>query len=220
MCGRYKLHRSDKAILAEKFKVREEDVFDPDDDELDNAPGSWRTVVGTKGAERILMKMRWGFQMQIQGKSKLVFNTKSEDVLDSKLWKPKFTSSRCIIPASGFYEWKKINGKTGPKFDVTVPGQSLFGFAGVWGNWTNPKTSAFEKTFSIFTTVPNELFAAYHNRQPVILDPSECDEWLAPGERPPEHLLRILPEEKMVITPVGPPAVLADEGPLQESLFG
>lgn len=220
MCGRYKLHRSDKAVLAEKFKVREEDIFDPDDDELDNAPGSWRTVVGTKGAERILMKMRWGFQMQIQGKSKLVFNTKSEGVLDSKLWKHKFTSSRCIIPASGFYEWKKINGKTGPKFDITVPGQSLFGFAGVWGNWTNPKTSEFEKTFSIFTTVPNGRLAAYHNRQPVILDPSEYDEWLAAGERPPEHLLRILPEEKMVITPVGPPAVLADEDPLQESLFG
>lgn len=104
MCGRFRLHRSDKAILAEKFCVREEDIFDPED-ELDNAPGSWRTVVGTKDEERILMKMRWGFQMQIQGKSKLVFNTKSEGFLDSKLWKPRFISSRCIIPASGFYEW-------------------------------------------------------------------------------------------------------------------
>jgi putative SOS response-associated peptidase YedK len=219
MCGRFKLHRSDKAILAEKFCVREEDIFDPED-ELDNAPGSWRTVVGTKDAERILLKMRWGFRMQIQGKSKLVFNTKSEDVLDSKLWKPRFTSSRCIIPASGFYEWKKVNGKTGPKFDITVAGRSLFGFAGLWGNWTNSKTNQVEKTFSIFTTVPNERFAEYHNRQPVILDPSEYDEWLAPGERPPAHLLRIFPEEKMVITPVGPPVALADEGPLQESLFG
>jgi len=54
----------------------------------------------------------------------------------------------------------------------------------------------------------------------VILDPSEYDEWLAPSERPPAHLLRILPEEKMVITPVDPPAALTDEGPLQVSLFG
>jgi putative SOS response-associated peptidase YedK len=115
---------------------------------------------------------------------------------------------------------KKVNGKTGPKFDITVSGQSLFGFAGLSGNWTNPKTTQVEKTFSIFTTVPNERFAEYHNRQPVILDPSEFDEWLAPGERPPAHLLRIFPEEKMVITPVGPPAALADEGPLQVSLFG
>jgi putative SOS response-associated peptidase YedK len=219
MCGRFKLHRSDKAILAEKFNVREEDIFDPDDDELDNAPGSWRTVVGTKDAERILMKMRWGFQMQIQGKSKLVFNTKSEGVLDSRLWKPKFTSGRCIIPASGFYEWKKINGKTGPKFDITVPGQSLFGFAGVWGNWTNPKTSEVEKTFSIFTTLSNERFSEYHNRQPVILDPSEFDEWLSSSERPPVHLLRIMPEEKMVITPVGAPTAQMEEEPSQKSLF-
>jgi hypothetical protein len=53
-------------VLAEKFKVREEDIFDPDDDELDNAPGSWRTVVGTAGAERILMKnagdSKWRFR--------------------------------------------------------------------------------------------------------------------------------------------------------------
>jgi putative SOS response-associated peptidase YedK len=149
-----------------------------------------------------------------------VFNTKSEGVLASKLWKARFTSSRCIIPASGFFEWRKVNGKTGPKFDITVPGESLFGFAGLWGNWTNPKTGQVERTFSIFTTVPNERFAEYHNRQPVILAPSEYDEWLAPGERPPVHLLRILPEEKMAIAPVGPPLALADEGPLQESLFG
>jgi putative SOS response-associated peptidase YedK len=90
----------------------------------------------------------------------------------------------------------------------------------LWGNWTNPKTEQVEKTFSIFTTVPNERFAEYHNRQPVILDPSEYDEWLAPAERPPAHLLRILPEEKMVITPAEPLAAQIDEGPFQESLFG
>lgn len=219
MCGRFKLHRSDKAVLAEKFAVREEDIFDPED-ELDNAPGSWRTVVGVRDAERILMKMRWGFQMQIQGKNKLVFNTKSEGVLDSKLWKSRFSSTRCIIPASGFYEWKRVNGKTGPKFDITVAGRSLFGFAGLWGNWTNPKTNQVEKTFSIFTTVPNKRFAEYHNRQPVILDPSEYEEWLAPGERSPVHLLRILPEEKMVITPLSATPTLLEADSSQPTLFG
>jgi putative SOS response-associated peptidase YedK len=113
-----------------------------------------------------------------------------------------------------------VNGKTGPKFDITVPGQSLFGFAGLWGNWTNPKTSQVEKTFSIFTTVPNERFSEYHNRQPVILDPSEYEEWLAPGERPPVHLLRILPEEKMVITPIAAAPAQAETDSLQTSLFG
>lgn len=206
-------------MVAKKFGVREEDI--PDfEDELDNAPGSWRTVVGLQDNERTLVTMRWGFQMQVQGKNKLVFNAKSEDVLDSKLWKARFSTTRCIIPASGFYEWKKVNGKTGPKFDVTVPGESLFGFAGLWGDWTNPKTNQLEKTFSIFTTAPNERFAEYHNRQPVILDPSEYDEWLAPAERPPVHLLRILPQEKMIITPVGPPAAQIEKGPVQESLFG
>jgi putative SOS response-associated peptidase YedK len=102
MCGRYRLNRSEKRTVASKFGVREEDV--PDfEDELDNAPGSWRTVVGLQDSERTLMTMRWGFQMQIQGKNKLVFNTKSEVVLNSKLWKPRFLTNRCIVPASAFY---------------------------------------------------------------------------------------------------------------------
>jgi putative SOS response-associated peptidase YedK len=113
-----------------------------------------------------------------------------------------------------------VNGKTGPKFDITVPGESLFGFAAFGAIGRIRKTEQVEKTFSIFTTVPNERFAEYHNRQPVILDPSEYDEWLAPAERPPAHLLRILPEEKMVITPAEPLAAQIDEGPFQESLFG
>jgi putative SOS response-associated peptidase YedK len=177
-------------------------------------------VVGLQDKERTLITMRWGFQMQIQGKNKLVFNSKSEGVLDSKLWQTRFSTTRCIIPASGFYEWKKVNGKTGPKFDITVPGESLFGFAGLWGNWTNPKTSQLEKTFAIFTTVPNERFVEFHDRQPVILDPSEYEEWLTPTARPPVHLLRILPQEKMLITPVDPPAEPVETGPVQESLFG
>jgi putative SOS response-associated peptidase YedK len=219
MCGRYRLNRSEKRTVADKFGVREEDV--PDfEDELDNAPGSWRTVVGLHDSGRTLMTMRWGFQMQIQGKHKLVFNTKSEGVLDSKLWKPRFMTNRCIIPASAFYEWKKINGKPGPKFDIGVAGQSLFGFAGLWGNWSNPKTNQLELTFSIFTTLPNERFSAYHNRQPVILAPNEYEEWLTPGQRPPTHLLRIFPEEQMVISQSGQPTTTGEVGPIQESLFG
>jgi putative SOS response-associated peptidase YedK len=68
MCGRFRLNRSDKAGVERKFGVREEDILDPED-ELDNAPGSWRTVVGTAGAERILMKMRWGFQWRFRART-------------------------------------------------------------------------------------------------------------------------------------------------------
>jgi len=207
MCGRYKFYRSDKWAIAKKFGVRIEDIPDYAD-EIDNAPGSWRSAIQIENDERMWTGMRWGFDMTIQGKTKTVFNTKVEGVMESKLWKPRFVKNRCIIPATGFIEWKKVDGKRvpgAPKFDITVTDQECFGFAGLWGTWTNPKTRLVEKTFSIFTTDPNEMFAEYHNRQPVILEPGEFEEWLAPSERPPAHLLRIFPAEKMVVTQVENP---------------
>lgn len=217
MCGRYKLHRSDKSALAKRFGVRVEDI--PDfADEMDNAPGSWRTVVATQDGERTMLGMRWGFQMEIQGKSRLVFNTKAEGVLNSPLWKARFAKDRCIVPASAFFEWKKVNGKTGPKFEITVPGQSEFGLAGLWGAWTNPKTKIAEKTFSIFTTEPKSAMQAFHNRQPVILDPAEYEEWLSPTDRSPVHLLRVLPDERMHIAPVEP-AKAVQPVPITGNLF-
>jgi putative SOS response-associated peptidase YedK len=80
---------------------------------------------------------------------------------------------------------------------VVVPGRDYFGIAAVWAPWKNPKTDQWEKTFSTFTSEPNALIEKIHIRQPIILSPSEYEEWLAPTERPPVHLLRVLPDEQM-----------------------
>jgi putative SOS response-associated peptidase YedK len=71
--------------------------------------------------------------------------------------------------------------------------------AGVWAPWKNPRTGKWEDTFSIFTTDNNALLAVVHDRQPVILEAHEFDEWLAESERPPVHLLRVFPADKMRI---------------------
>jgi putative SOS response-associated peptidase YedK len=119
MCGRFKLGRSDKARLAAQFGVREIDIPDYPD-EINNSPGSWRSAVDLENGERMWTGMRWGFDMVIHGRKKTVFNIKAETVLESRLWKKTFSETRCIVPASAFIEWKKINGKTGPRFDITV----------------------------------------------------------------------------------------------------
>lgn len=211
MCGRFKYSRKDKLALAKELGVSIEDIPDFSDEfhpeqymtgERECPPGSMQSVARQIDGVREFVDMRWGFNLTMAGKRTLVFNTKSENVLESRMWKPRFTKDRCIVPASAFYEWKKANGKMGQKYAISVAGRESFGFAGLWGNWTNPKTNQVEATFSIFTTAPNEMFTEYHNRQPVILDPSEYEEWLAPSERPPVHLLRILPAEKMAIAQV------------------
>ena len=80
----------------------------------------------------------------------------------------------------------------------------VLGMAGIWGPWQNPKTGQWEDTFAIITTDPNTKMAEIHNRQPVILKPSEYAEWLEESDRPPLHLLRIFPDEDLEVNPLAP----------------
>lgn len=69
--------------------------------------------------------------------------------------------------------------------------------AAVWKLWKNPKTNQWERTFAILTGDPNELVAPIHDRMTTFVEPRNYSEYLEPSERPPIHLLRILPAEKM-----------------------
>jgi putative SOS response-associated peptidase YedK len=88
-------------------------------------------------------------------------------------------------------------GQKKPKYEFTIPGQEPFGMAGVWKLWKHPKTGQWEKTFSVLTGEPIELMAPIHDRMTTFIEPRDYGEHLAPAERPPVHLLRILPAEKM-----------------------
>jgi putative SOS response-associated peptidase YedK len=224
VCGRYKLTRLDKAFLSKEFGLREEDIPDYAD-ELDNAPGSWRSVIDLQNGERKWSVMKWGFIATIEGKSKHVFNAKVENLTKLAMWKQRL-HKRCIIPASSFFEWKKINGKPGPKYEITVRDQPVFGFAALYDDTINPKTGERERVFWIITTPPNPIYAEYHNRQPAILDRSQYDEWLGQSARPPLHLLRVFREDRMVITKVAdakrktkPERKPADDEPRLPGLF-
>jgi putative SOS response-associated peptidase YedK len=144
-----------------------------------------------------------------------LFNTRSEDVIKSSFWKSKFAQSRCIIPASSFFEQQDTKKTPKPKYEVTVPERELLGIPGIWSPWKNPKTDQWKKTFLIFTSDPNNVMKPIHNRQPVVLKSRDFREWLSPCERPPLHLLRILPDEEVTLTLV--PAKV--EEPMMKSLF-
>ncbi len=89
----------------------------------------------------------------------------------------------------------------------------MFGMAAVWKLWKNPKTAQCEPTFA--TGEPNEIMAPIHDRMTTFLEPRDYDEYLAPAERPPIHLLRILPADKMKATLMSSP-LIANQ---QRSLF-
>jgi putative SOS response-associated peptidase YedK len=210
MCGRYG-RRGDKQKMAEAFhaNVGLDELYESED----CAPGSIQPVVRVnEDGEREFTSMRWGFKLS----DRHLFNTRSEGVESANFWKQMFAKNRCIIPASSYFEWPDVLGPK-PKCEVTLPGQEFLGIAGVWSPWQNLKTGQWEKTFSAFTSEPNVLIKTIHDRQPVILERREFAEWLSEAPRPPIHLLRIMPEERMSMKIVEAPS---PAGPIQAGLFG
>jgi putative SOS response-associated peptidase YedK len=194
MCGRYR-RRSDKQRIAEAFRVGMglEDIYlEPEDD---IAPGSIQPVVLTREAgEREIALMRWGFKLP----DRHLFTARSEGIERAQFWRDSFQQRRCIVPADAIFEWQEVErGKKKAKYEVVIPGREPFGIAGVWKPWKNPKTNQWERTFAVVTGEPNELIQPIHHRLTTILDPRDYEEYLTVAERPPVHLLRILPAEAM-----------------------
>jgi putative SOS response-associated peptidase YedK len=194
MCGRYR-RRSDKQRIAEAFHVGMglEDLYlEPEDD---IAPGSIQPVVLTgETGEREIALMRWGFKLP----DRHLFTARSEGIERAQFWKDSFQQRRCIVPADAIFEWQEIEwGRKKPKYKVVIPGREPFGIAGIWKPWKNPKTDQWERTFAVITGEPNELIQPIHHRLTTILHPRDYEEYLAGAERPPVHLLRILPAQEM-----------------------
>jgi putative SOS response-associated peptidase YedK len=106
-------------------------------------------------------------------------NAKSETAATKPAFRDPLKFRRCLIPADGFYEWKRIaTGKQPYCFEVG--GGELFAFAGLWDGWKD-STGQWIKTCSILTTTPNALTATVHDRMPVILHADCYDLWLDPG---------------------------------------
>lgn len=194
MCGRYR-RKSDKQRIADAFAVsaglEELDLASEDD----IAPGSIQPVVAiNQDGERQIELMRWGFKLP----DRLLFNARSEGIESSKFWKDSFEERRCIVPADGVFEWQQADkGKKKPKYEIAIPGQEPFGMAGVWKLWKNPKTDQWERAFAVITGESSELVQPIHDRMTTFLEPSDYEEYLASAKRPPVHLLRILPADKM-----------------------
>jgi putative SOS response-associated peptidase YedK len=194
LCGRFK-RRSDKQKVAKVFEVTaglDELECDPGDD---LRPQSMQPIIYTNEVgERQIEMMRWGFKLP----DRLLFNARSESIEAAKFWRDAFLAGRGIAPGDAIYEWQEMpKGQKKPKYEITIPGQEPFGMAAVWKLWKNPKTGLWERTFAILTGDPNELVAPIHPRMTTFIERRDYEEYLAPGERPPAHLLRILPAEKM-----------------------
>lgn len=131
---------------------------------------------------RQISTMRWGlvphWAKDASGAGGMI-NARAESASEKPAFRDPLKFRRCLIPADGFYEWKRTGTSKQP-FCFEVHEGELFAFAGLWDGWKNPK-GQWIKTCSILTTTPNAVTSAIHDRMPVIVDPSSYDLWLDPG---------------------------------------
>lgn len=117
----------------------------------------------------------WGLIPSWSKEPKGFMNARPETVEDKPSFSESYQRRRCLIPADGFYEWKRM-GKTKQPYYFQLTGETPFAFAGIWDEWRNDGISI--ASCSIITTTPNDLLAAIHDRMPVILTSEAQDAWL------------------------------------------
>ncbi len=160
-------------------------------------------IVLSLGGERVAREMRWGFPatwLARQGKdpwSRVLFNAKAEDAPTKPTWRKAFRERRCLVPASGFYEWHKEGKARFPVLFSPADGKPR-AFAGLWGSFK--KGDDRIDCFTILTTEPGDQVGAWHHRAAVVLDQADWDRWLDPSAPDVASLWR--PPPALALSPV------------------
>jgi putative SOS response-associated peptidase YedK len=137
-----------------------------------------------------------------------LINARSETAKARAAFRDPFRERRCLVPATGFYEWRRVNRDRQPYLLHRRDGRPM-GLAGVWDRWRPAPGVEGEpiESCAILTTPANELVARLHDRMPLVLDPADFTLWLDPDVTDPARLLPLLrpyPAEEMVAVPVSP----------------
>lgn len=168
-----------------------------------------QTVLGVRAVAdggRELVWLRWGLIPSWSREPRLKYSTinaRAETVAEKPAYRQAFRQRRCLIPADGFYEWRKVGDRKQP-YCIGLEARAPFVFAGLWERWEGEGQAV--ESCTILVTSANERIAEIHDRMPVILDPADYDAWLDPGARDPAKLLPLLrsyPAERMRLWPVG-----------------
>ncbi len=188
MCGRYSLICIDD--LGNRFRV-----FDPMigiRSRFNVAPASEMPVI-LRSDRNHLAVMRWGliprWTRDIRTAKPLI-NARAETLEEKPAFRELLASHRCLVPASGFFEWKNEGKRKVPHY-IRLAGEPLFSFAGLNDQWQHPG-GVTVSTYTIVTCEANELVSPLHDRMPVILSREDEDRWLDACPLPRGELNRIL----------------------------
>ena len=200
MCGRFQL-RQDQDWMSE-FGVAEPPDIEP---RYNIAPTQDIVAIRREGSGvRRAGLLRWGlvpYFAEDPAVGNRLINARSESVARKPAFREPFHKRRCLVPADGFYEWRRV-GRARDPYLMKMRNGRTFAFAGVWDRWGSG--AARVESCAILTTAANELVAKVHDRMPVVLDRASYDLWLDPEAREEDlqRVLRPFPAADMVAYPV------------------
>lgn len=193
MCGRYSLvgETLDANALAElRDLVGEEPVFVS---RYNIAPSQKAPVIRLRDGKASLEDLTWNFRPEwMASRNDAQPNARAETLFSGRMFKPSVATRRCLVPATGWYEWRKVTGGKRPHTFHTPDSQITF--AGIWTRWLDADGAA-EDSYAIVTTEASQAMAPYHDRMPVILAGAGRREWLEATLSEPddvEHLKGLL----------------------------
>jgi putative SOS response-associated peptidase YedK len=204
MCGRYML-TSPVEALRQLFLFEQRPNLMP---RYNVAPTQEVPVVRLTrdGTERELIMARWGLVPFWADDLKIgnrLINARRESVHTMRPFREAYQRRRCLVPADGFFEWRK-EGKARQPLLFRRKDRAPFAFAGLWERWKNPADDTVVRSCTIITCPANELVAPIHDRMPVILAPADHARWLDPAATDGRSLLAPCPAvwlESVAVSP-------------------
>ena len=199
MCGRFALYSSFAAIKEYADILNEIEEMGAN---FNVAPGQIIPVIRLQQKRKILETVKWGlvpFWTNNPEIGSRLINARAETISIKPSFKAAFRYRRCLIPANGFYEWRKEDKQP---FYIQLTDRELFSFAGIWEEWHYADNTPL-RTCSIVTTEANEAMQPIHERMPVILSCRDEEKWLTQNdEKKLLNLLQPCDSELMKMHPV------------------
>ncbi|HTP63256.1 MAG TPA: SOS response-associated peptidase [Burkholderiales bacterium] len=204
MCGRYNIIPDARAFV-DAYQI----IFEILNGEprYNISPGTEQVVMRVGRNGRTAQFMHWGlvpYWAKDRAIGAKLSNARSDTISVKPAFRSAFRERRCLIPASGYYEWKSAAGKKYP-YLFRMRNEEPFAMAGIWEHWEGPP--GVIHSFAVITTEPNALAATIHDRMPVIIPKERHEEWLNPDLQDPARIQPMLasyPAEAMTVRAVSP----------------
>ena len=190
MCGRYALNTSTGDI---ENRFRSTGTLAGMEPHYNIAPGMHIPILLNEPEGRVIRLAKWGLVPHWAKDPAIgykMINAQSEGISEKPSFRSSFRSSRCLIPATGFFEWSHI-GKEKIPYYIHLKHEDLFAFAGLYSVWKDAEDHPM-LTCTIITTTPNTLMKPIHDRMPVIFSKQDEDSWLDSTVSDPSALLALL----------------------------